>query len=147
MGFWKNQTVTRRRPFVARFLVAAPGANAYFTYQRERVLLGKCFEVDFVVDTGCEQTLLRAEISAQLNLKPTGGAQVQDFKGESTAGYLSSLGVLIGSNWIKLPCCFPDVGVGVDIENNFLGMKGLLKNHLLCMSRSALWIYRISCKR
>jgi len=128
--------------FVAKLLVAPGAKESFFVSNGARVLLGDCLETKFLLDTGCERTLISADLAFRLKLQRKGETDLVSFQGLRLHGYRSSLSILLGSNWLELPCAFPDILASQQPTENLLSAKALLKDHLLCLSHKELWMFR-----
>jgi hypothetical protein len=137
---WRNMATAVGQKFLLRLPVGPANRNRYLRDETGRILSPyNIREADFRLDTGAEVTFITRSLASDLELEeePAHGFVLAD--GTRARVTQAHIRLCIGDLWVRVPCVAA-IQSRPDAEN-LLGMKGLLGQHLFCVSAKELHLF------
>lgn len=124
-------------------VVRATGNSEQFHRSRyfdDPIVLGGVAVEKFVLDTGTSITLITKALAERLDLPvETQPRTAQFIDGQLMTVVGSEILINVGSKWVRTLCAIP---VDASVSENLLGLNGLFDDHLFCVDRQSLHLFR-----
>lgn len=96
----------------------------------------------FVLDTGSDITIVSPSLALVLGLRNRALVHVQRSDGTAEPMHAGEIKIMVGDQWVLLPCLIPNSPSSGEEMQNLLGMKGLLDKYVIQFDRSELCLLR-----